>query len=427
MPSVTSPAPAGTETPTGQVKKNAGADTIKSNGVESHDGEENESEATFKTDEKPDEGVAGLDSPVEEAEGTAEGEEGAEDASEVVPVGSVNAEGQVVDEAGNVLGKVEGDVPEGSLVDTEGDVLDAEGNVIGKADIEKAAEDAKSGAEGAIGDAKDGAEDAAEGAQKPELAGPFGVQDNGEVTNAAGVPIGKLAEGDPQDLVGRSIKEIDEEGHLKAESGSTIGKVELDPEVLGEEGKLPEGEEAKLPEGEEGKLPEGEEAKLAEDFEGEGTATELGTAVEPPKEELDYKILDGLKVNKLGKVVKEDVRISPSNHFSTFTCLLLPRAILTHVSQGTPVGQLVEGDPKKLAGKKVDAEGNIWNDAGKVIGRAEPLKEVEENVESAPFEDFPEAVVDAKGNIIFEGRIVGKVIEGDPKKLEGKKVRSTST
>lgn len=93
------------------------------------------------------------------------------------------------------------------------------------------------------------------------------------------------------------------------------------------------------------------------------------------------------------------------------------------MSQGTPIGQLVEGDPKKLAGKKVDAEGKIWNDAGKVIGRAEPLPEAVEGIDSAPFEDFPDAVVNAKGDVIFEDRIIGKVIEGDPKKLEGKKVR----
>ena len=89
--------------------------------------------------------------------------------------------------------------------------------------------------------------------------------------------------------------------------------------------------------------------------------------------------------------------------------------------QGTPVGQLVEGEAKKLVGKKCDAEGKIWNDSGKVIGRAEPFPEAVEGALTAPFEDFPDAVVDAKGNVLFEGRIIGKVIEGDAKTLEGKK------
>jgi Protein of unknown function (DUF3659) len=55
--------------------------------------------------------------------------------------------------------------------------------------------------------------------EAPELAAPFGVQDNGEITNATGDVVGKLAEGEPRELVGTSIKEIDAEGNLKAESG----------------------------------------------------------------------------------------------------------------------------------------------------------------------------------------------------------------
>ena len=83
--------------------------------------------------------------------------------------------------------------------------MDSEGNVIGKADL--IAE-----AIGALGTEKPDVE-------APELAAPFGVQDNGEITNATGTVIGKLAEGTPQELVGTSIKEIDAEGNLKAESG----------------------------------------------------------------------------------------------------------------------------------------------------------------------------------------------------------------
>jgi Protein of unknown function (DUF3659) len=41
---------------------------------------------------------------------------------------------------------------------------------------------------------------------------------------------------------------------------------------------------------------------------------------------------------------------------------------------------------------------------------------------SGLFEDFPDAVVDAKGNIVFQGQVVGKLIEGDAKKLAGKKI-----
>ena len=41
---------------------------------------------------------------------------------------------------------------------------------------------------------------------------------------------------------------------------------------------------------------------------------------------------------------------------------------------------------------------------------------------SAPFEDFPDAVVDSKGHVLFEEKIVGRLIEGEAKTLSGKKV-----
>lgn len=86
------------------------------------------------------------------------------------------------------------------------------------------------------------------------------------------------------------------------------------------------------------------------------------------------------------------------------------------------MGKLIEGDPKKLAGKKCDDKGQIWNDSGKVIGRCEPIPNDErEPTSSAPFEDFPDAVVDPSGKILFEGKKVGIVTEGDIKKLAGKK------
>jgi len=346
-----------------------------------------------------------------------------EEGTEAIPAGSVNKKGEVVDNDGQVIGHVSGDKGSqlaGSMVDQEGDVLDDEGNIIGHADtvaesmkevdpkpVEEGAEGSQKplegGAEGSQKPLKEGAEgvdkpdvdEDTEGIKKPELTGPFGVQDKGEITNATGQVVGHLQEGTPQDLVGTSIQEIDEEGNLKNKSGSVVGKAEINPEVLEKSGsELPEGEkpevpESELPEGEkpEGEKPEGEELPEGEKPEGE----EL-----PEGEAPDLSILKDKTVNKLGKIVDAD---------------------------GNPFGILVEGEAKKLAGKKVDAEGKIWDDSGKVLGRAELLPEEERAQEpSAPFEDFPDSIVDSKGNVIFEGKIVGKVVEGDPKKLDGKKI-----
>lgn len=134
--------------------------------------------------------------------------------SQAIQAGSVDQDGNVVSSDSRIIGRVNGENAsqlEGSIVDDQGDVIDEEGNVIASAEPLEA-----------------------DGGEKPMLSGPFGVQDNGEIANATGVVVGKLVEGEPQDLVGTSIKEIDEDGNLKAESGSTVGKAELNPDVLGQ-------------------------------------------------------------------------------------------------------------------------------------------------------------------------------------------------
>jgi len=332
-----------------------------------------------------------------------------EEGVEAIPAGSVDQNGNVVDNDGKVIGHVNGDKGSqlaGSMVDQEGDILDEEGNIIGHADsVEESLKDVdpKPIEESAEGSQKP-LEEGAEGAEKTDVKGPFGVQDHGEITNASGLVIGKLQEGEPQDLVGQSIAEIDEEGNLKNKDGSIVGKAELNPTLEKGESQLPEGTDGEKPEAPEGSKVSGSEA--AEGIEGAKSEVPEGAV---PKSELgedgvpeaeaevpDLSILKDKTVNKLGKIVD---------------------------AEGNPFGVLVEGEAKKLAGKKVDAEGKIWDDSGNVLGRAELLPEEERAAEpSAPFEDFPDAVVDSKGNVIFEDRTVGKVIEGDLKKVDGKKV-----
>ncbi|KAH8765394.1 hypothetical protein F5883DRAFT_461235 [Diaporthe sp. PMI_573] len=77
-----------------------------------------------------------------------------------------------------------------------------------------------------------------------------------------------------------------------------------------------------------------------------------------------------------------------------------------------------------LIGRKVDENGIIWNDSGKEIGRAEPIpdNELQELMESKPFESFEGNTIDGKGKVMWEGQQVGQVIEGDIKVLQGKTV-----
>ncbi|KAK0662491.1 hypothetical protein QBC41DRAFT_307081 [Cercophora samala] len=95
------------------------------------------------------------------------------------------------------------------------------------------------------------------------------------------------------------------------------------------------------------------------------------------------------------------------------------------IADGKVVGRVVSGILQYLIGKKVDENGDIWSDNGKIIGRAEPISDSERDdmlKESAPFESFPDAVVDGNGMVVSNGEWVGKVIEGDAKALRGKQV-----
>jgi len=136
------------------------------------------------------------------------------------------------------------------------------------------------------------------------------------------------------------------------------------------------------------KSPSGEDVP-AEDAKAEDPATEA--------EKIDFSILKDCKVNKAGNVVNDKSQV---------------------------VGRITEGILKNLVGRKTDANGEIWNDSGKVIGKAEPIPETEreEFKEPSPFEDFPDATVESNGKVTHNGEVVGRVIEGDAKKLKGKKV-----
>lgn len=154
------------------------------------------------------------------------------------------------------------------------------------------------------------------------------------------------------------------------------------------EGQL-EGQAEGAVEGAEGQVP-----KEGEDDTSYASGYETATV---HTEDIDFSILKGCKVNKLGNVVNE---------------------------QGQAIGRIKEGILSHLIGRKVDENGIIWNDSGKEIGRAEPIpdNELQDLLEGKPFESFEGNVVDGKGWVVWEGQTVGKVIEGDLKALQGKTV-----
>merc|ERR1711939_642157 len=125
----------------------------------------------------------------------------------------------------------------------------------------------------------------------------------------------------------------------------------------------------------------------------------MGGHAEPYEEEeeapVDLTPLAGCTVNKQGNVVD---------------------------SNGAIVGRIAEGDLKNLVGKKVDGKGQIWDNAGNVVGRAELVQGADSGPEG-PFAGYDDATVQKDGTVTTPaGDIIGRVIEGDVKKLAGHKV-----
>lgn len=171
---------------------------------------------------------------------------------------------------------------------------------------------------------------------------------------------------------------------------SKLDDIRVDEAQLGEE-KLDDTklDETKPDEGAFGETKDEATGKVEE------SADKAGEIVERA---LDFTLLKGTKVNKAGSLVND---------------------------KGDIVGRLVDGDPKQLIGKTADEEGRIWNDSGKVVGKAEPIPDNERDAAAkdfAPFENFPDATVEADGRVMSEGKQVGEVVEGDPKRLKGSHV-----
>lgn len=311
----------------------------------------------------------------------------------------VGQDGWIEDENGTRVGRlVEGDAKKllGRGVDEDGEILDRHGSVIGRAErYEEPEPEEEAG---------------------PDLSVLDGLTCNkaGYVIGPQGFPIARVVEGNPKDLAGKKI----EDGEIY-DGKKVVGRVELIPEE--EQESKPEGPFAGFEslvvnkdgfvEDEEGtvvgKLIEGDAKKLrgrAVDEDGEitdkygnvkGRAEPYEVPEEEPPAEIDLSILEGKVVNKSGNVVDP--------------------------TTGAVVGRVVEGD-KRLAGRKVDGKGQIWGDNGQVIGRAELIPGAEQQKAEGPFFGFDNAQVGKDGVVVDGDRIIGRLTEGDAKRLLGRKV-----
>lgn len=313
----------------------------------------------------------------------------------------VGQEGYIEDENQTRVGKlIEGDAKKllGRGVDEDGEVLDRHGSVIGRAER------------------LDEPEPEPEEEPVSDLSVLNGLTCNkaGYVIGSEGFPIARVVEGNPKELAGKKI----EDGEIY-DGKKVVGRVELIPEeelenkpegpfagleslVVTKEGFVEDEDGAIV-----GKLVEGDAKRLrgrAVDEDGEitdkyGNVKGRAEPYEPPEEEApaeeDLSILEGKVVNKSGNVVDP--------------------------ATGAIVGRIVEGD-KRLAGRKVDGKGQVWGDNGQVIGRAELIPGSEQQKAEGPFYGFENAEVGKDGVVIDAGRIIGRLVEGDAKRLLGRKV-----
>ena len=237
-----------------------------------------------------------------------------------------NKMGKIIDSTGKPVGElIEGEAKKiaqlGATLDDAGQFWDNRGNIIGKAQTIDA--------QGADSEAP--------------FAGLDGLHviEGGWVEDNRAIRVGRIVEGDPKKLLGRAV---DEDGDVIDQHGTTIAR--------------------------------------AEPWE------------EPEEPKPDLSALEGKLVNKAGNVVD---------------------------AQGNICGRITSGDAR-LAGRKVDGLGQIWGDNGQIIGQAELIPGAEAQRPEGPFFGFDDAEVSKDGVVVSANRVIGRVVEGDAKRLLGRKV-----
>ncbi|KAI9662461.1 MAG: hypothetical protein M1821_008628 [Bathelium mastoideum] len=321
----------------------------------------------------------------------------------------VNKKGQILDEDGEPIGElIDGDLAEcaGKKCNDQGEVLDKDGNIIGRVrTLPKEAKEAEEEAEEQV------EEEADSGLPPLSILEGLTCNKQGKLLDDDGNIRGELIEGDAKKLAKLGVQ-CDEEGQFWDTKGHVIGRAqtvpvedkEEDAPFAGLEGlQVKEGGVVADKDGNiVGQVVEGDPAKLIGllvDEDGDiinkkGTVIGHAERIEQPEyEPPDLSILEGRTVNKSGYVVGDD---------------------------GVPIGRLVEGDVKNCAGKELDAEGQIWNDKGRVIGRCEVIPEDEREKPEGPFAGLVGLRVGQNGQVIDEDEnVVGEVVEGNPKRLVG--------
>ncbi|KAK4629765.1 uncharacterized protein CLAFUR5_08024 [Fulvia fulva] len=300
-------------------------------------------------------------------------------------------EGKVEDENGNIVGEItEGDAKRlvGMKVDEDGDIIDKFGNTKGHAEPLEEEEE--------------------QPLDNSALEGKY-LNKQGYVVDEKGIPFGRLVEGNATELAGRKC---DENGYIYGDTGKVVGRCEI----------LPENERVARAEGPFAGLTG---LRVVKDgYVEDEDRNRVGYITEG-----DVKRLVGLHVDEDGDIIDKygnvkghaepyDEPVEEEKDLSRLNGTTVNKAGYAVDGSGQVIGRVVEGDPNIMIGKKVDGQGQIWDDSGNVIGRCETVTGVQS--EEGPFAGFEGLQINKDGTVTTQaGEIVGRVVEGDIKKLLG--------
>ncbi|GFF49972.1 hypothetical protein IFM58399_08690 [Aspergillus lentulus] len=282
----------------------------------------------------------------------------------------VGEDGKIVDKTGRLIGQViEGDPQDlvGQIVDGDGEILDEDGDLIGRVELVPQEARQEPGDRAVTTERSEGAKGMVESG--PILKGRR-INKDGKIVDKDGQTLGKVVgQQDPSTLAG---KLVNEKGQVLDDDNTVVGKVEI---------------------------LSGQGADTGFQTPQEGNDEAMSGAVASTVQQLpDIASLESLTCDKLGNIVNE---------------------------AGVTVGQLIEGDAKKLSreGLKLDNEGQFWDNRGHLVGRAKPVSVEQEEEEVGVFAGFGELFVADDGYIQdVDGNRFGRIVDGDVEKLVGRPV-----
>ncbi|KAJ5635158.1 uncharacterized protein N7484_008471 [Penicillium longicatenatum] len=336
----------------------------------------------------------------------------------------INEEGKILYENGNLLGRIKGnqeaETMVGKFANEKGEIINNFGQIIGEVELVAGGVASKAMAEqqGAVRKAENDI----------SMLDGLQVNEEGLITGTNSSVIGELDSGDLSEAVRMTVNEkgleLDDNGNIigKARSGAkdAIEKTEKTTEdfVQG----LPSLS-----------TPEDLKCNRLGNIDNED-GMPVGERVEGGPKEVsgDGTELDGQAQlwDNRGKINGKAQSFSIDGEQNEGPFADLDEPFVTeggwvHDANGNKVGQIVEGEIRKVLGRAVDDDGDILDKRGNLLGRAEPWQEPDIEPEDVDITELEGLTFHKIGNVIGpDGVSIARVSEGNPKLFAGRKINA---